>query len=160
MRSSAVLSLFLFWTGPSALRAAELTAPQGEPANLEVRVAGIQDIAGEVGVAVFNQKDGYPIQIAKSYEAQWQPQKGQKELLFVFDSLPAGDYAVSVLHDENGDKKLQTSAVGFPKEGVGFSNGQKVVMSAPKFRKAKFALAAGEKKRIDIPMDYRHRPKK
>ncbi len=73
----------------------------------------------------------------------------------VFDTMPAGEYAVSVVHDANGNRKVNRSFFGFPKEGVGFSNDQKVVMSAPRYDKSKFPLVAGENKTIVIKLDYR-----
>lgn len=55
---------------------------------------------------------------------------------------------------------MDRSTLGFPKEGVGFSNDQKVVLSAPKFHKAKFLLQEGENKEIIIQLDYRRKKKK
>ena len=49
--------------------------------------------------------------------------------------------------------------MGFPREGVAFSNGQKVTLRAPRFKKSKIKLAESETKRISIPMDYRHAKK-
>ncbi len=59
----------------------------------------------------------------------------------VFRDLPAGDYAVKVMHDENGNGKLDTNMLGMPLEGYGFSNDPKV-MRKPTFEEARFALPA------------------
>ena len=37
-------------------------------------------------------------------------------------NLPAGNYAVQVMHDENENNKLDTNFMGMPIEGYGFSN--------------------------------------
>ena len=124
---------------------------------LEVRVEGTRTAKkGEVGVAVFNSRLGYPTHLEHAYETEWTGvQEGKEAVETVFDSLPAGEYAVSVLHDENGNRSLERSKLGFPKEGVAFSNDQKVKLSAPKFDKCKFHLSLGENKKIIVRLDYR-----
>ncbi len=55
-------------------------------------------------------------------------------------ALPAsGTYAISAVHDENGNGKLDT-AVMMPKEGFGFSRNPKISFGPPKFKKASFAV--------------------
>lgn len=124
--------------------------------RLEIRVEGIKDLEGEIGVALWNSKLGYPTHLEHAYEAEWIPVKGGETVVVaVFDTMPAGEYAVSVVHDTNENRKVDRSFFGFPKEGVGFSNDQKVVMSAPRYDKSKFPLVAGENKIIIIKLDYR-----
>ncbi len=124
--------------------------------RLEVRVEGIKDLKGEIGVALWNSKLGYPTHLEHAYEAEWIPVKGGETVMAaVFDTMPAGEYAISVVHDTNENRKVDRSFFGFPKEGVGFSNDQKVVMSAPRYDKSKFPLVAGENKIIVIKLDYR-----
>lgn len=136
-------------------------AQDGRWAHLTVRIEGIKNYSGEVGAALFNEAKGYPVGIQHSYLAEWvKASEGQDVIEIVFDEIPAGEYAVSVMHDENGNRKLETSFLGFPREGVGFSNGQKVVMSAPKYTKAAFMLAEGEDQHITIVMDYSRRLEK
>ena len=124
--------------------------------SLQVRVEGIRDEKGEVGVALFNHKLGYPTHLEHAYETEWVPlQKGQDAVDVVFDTIPPGEYAVSVVHDTNGNRLVDRSRLGFPKEGVGFSNDQKVTLRAPRFENAKMTLLAGENKKIVITLDYR-----
>lgn len=147
-----VLILILFVLGLCPL----VQAAGEEGATLSVRVEQIQDRKGEVGIAVFQNKKGYPTHIEHAYEPAWIPQeKGKVSVDHTFEGLPAGDWAVSVLHDENGNRKMERSTLGFPEEGVGFSNDQKVKMSAPDFDDCKFPLAEGETKSIVIKLDYR-----
>lgn len=55
-------------------------------------------------------------------------------------ALPAGDYALSVIHDENGNGKLDTFA-GIPREGVGFSRNPKLMFGPPGFAAVRFAVS-------------------
>ncbi len=56
-----------------------------------------------------------------------------------FKDVPAGDYAVLVLHDKNGNGQMDFEPNGMPKESYGMSNN---VMSygQPTFEEAKFTL--------------------
>jgi len=54
--------------------------------------------------------------------------------------LGRGDYAVSVIHDENNNAKLDTFA-GIPREGFGFSRNPAIRFGPPRFSAAEFALA-------------------
>lgn len=53
--------------------------------------------------------------------------------------LPEGNYALAIVHDENGNNKLDTFA-GIPREGVGFSRNPRITFGAPSFRSAKFVI--------------------
>lgn len=56
-----------------------------------------------------------------------------------FDTLPQGHYAVAVIHDANGNDKLDTM-LGIPKEGFGFSRNPAIRFGPPRFDAARFAL--------------------
>jgi len=56
-----------------------------------------------------------------------------------FEGLPHGDYALAVIHDENGNGKLDTFA-GIPREGFGFSRNPAIRFGPPHFAAARFAL--------------------
>ncbi len=146
--------LILFSLGFSTSIGAAEEEDQG--ATLQVRVEAIQDRKGEIGIALFENKKGYPTHIEHAYEPAWIPmEKGMQTAEHTFEGLPAGDYAVSVLHDENGNRKLERSTLGFPKEGVGFSNDQKVKLSAPDYDDCKFFISEGENKKMTVKLDYR-----
>lgn len=55
---------------------------------------------------------------------------------YVFHGLPAGKYALSVFHDENGNGQLDKNLLGIPKEGYGFSNS--TAAKPPRFDQAAF----------------------
>ena len=57
-----------------------------------------------------------------------------------FDGLPRGDYAIAVIHDENGNGKLDTFA-GIPKEGFGFSRNPVITFGPPSFKAAQFTVS-------------------
>jgi uncharacterized protein (DUF2141 family) len=54
--------------------------------------------------------------------------------------LPPGRYALSVLQDMNGNRKLDTNFIGIPTEASGSSNDAPARWSAPKFNDAAFTV--------------------
>jgi uncharacterized protein (DUF2141 family) len=60
--------------------------------------------------------------------------------LLRFTGVTPGDYAVVVLHDENGNAKPDF-VLGIPKEGVGFSNNPRLITGPPRFATAKLPVA-------------------
>lgn len=71
-----------------------------------------------------------------------------------FRDVPAGTWAVSVLHDENGNETMDSNFLGMPKEGYGVSNNVLSSVSAPKWDDAKFVIADGEARALSIKMKY------
>ena len=59
-----------------------------------------------------------------------------------FSDVPAGRYALSVFHDENSNRKLDT-VVGIPKEGFGFSRNPVIRFGPPHFDKVSIELPPG-----------------
>ena len=59
-----------------------------------------------------------------------------------FSGLPTADYALALVHDENGNNKLDT-VMGIPREGFGFSRNPVIHFGAPKFDAARFAVGSG-----------------
>jgi uncharacterized protein (DUF2141 family) len=59
-----------------------------------------------------------------------------------FSNVASGDYALTVLHDENRNFKVDMF-LGIPREGVGFSENPTLVVGPPKFASARFHLNGG-----------------
>ncbi len=132
--------------------------PEEMAKGLVVRVEGIRNSQGQMGAALFNEKRAYLLNLRRAYELQWAPLTEDRDSFkIVFDSIPAGEYAVAVFHDENGNSRMELNHQGFPKEGVGFSNNQKLLVGAPPFTKCKVALLPGESKTISVTLDYKER---
>ena len=72
------------------------------------------------------------------------------EAVAAFEGVPAGPFAVSVFHDTDGDRELDSGALGIPSEAYGFSADARSPFGPPKFDEARLELAAGETKQITI----------
>ena len=69
-----------------------------------------------------------------------------------FASVPIGSYALSILHDENGNGKLDTFA-RVPREGYGFSRNPPMRFGPPRFDEARFDLVSGRNRQA-VRMRY------
>lgn len=62
-------------------------------------------------------------------------------MTFSVSNLPDGEYAIQVMHDRNGNGKLDTNFVGIPNEPWAFSNNATGNMGPPKWAGVKFFLS-------------------
>ncbi len=58
-----------------------------------------------------------------------------------FEGLAAGDYAIRMYHDVNGDGDMNTNAFGMPTEPFAFSNNASGTMGPAPWSKAKFTVS-------------------
>lgn len=65
-----------------------------------------------------------------------------------FESVPAGTYAVLVMHDKNGNGKMDFDANGMPQESYG-SSGNTMPYGPPLWEESKFEFN-GERKDLEI----------
>jgi uncharacterized protein (DUF2141 family) len=72
----------------------------------------------------------------------------------VFEGLAPGAYAVAVVHDENGNGRLDKNFVGIPSEGYGVSNNRTYAMASPKWDESRFTLAAREAAVLRVSLRY------
>jgi uncharacterized protein (DUF2141 family) len=92
---------------------------------------------GTVYCSVFDQVKGFPgtSKLAIAYQAV--PVKNKKAIC-QFNLKPNKHYAIGILHDLNGNKRLDTNILGIPKEPWGVSNNIRPKFRAPNFDEAKF----------------------
>jgi uncharacterized protein (DUF2141 family) len=121
--------------------------------SLRIQVGGIRNNKGVILCSVFKDGKGYPDQPKLAFaKASLTIKEGMA--MVEFPSLPTGQYAVALLHDENGDNKMNTSMMGLPKEGYGFSNNVMGLFGPPTFAKASVSIEKTEKKEIKIELRY------
>lgn len=125
-----------------------LAAAPARAAELEVRLDGVANEKGQVLVVLYDSEDGWEGRAKASAFQRVAAEKGDIELRFA--DLAPGRYGVLVLHDENENNKLDTTVLGIPREGYGFSNNPRLMRRA-RFDEAVFDLPeAGQ--RIVIEM--------
>jgi uncharacterized protein (DUF2141 family) len=111
----------------------------GEKGTLRLKITQLRSDRGKVNLSLYRSKDGYPTDTKKAFKKiKAEIREGTCEITFA--DLPWGEYAVSLMHDENGNGKMDTGFLGIPKEGYGASNDAKAVLGPPKYTDARFLL--------------------
>ena len=116
-----------------------LATTSASAGDLQIDLTDIRTHTGTLHMAVVDGPAGWSNQ-AKPVQAQSIKAEAD-QAHFVFKDLPAGDYAVLVTHDENGNGKLDTNMLGVPVEGYGFSNNREL-MRKPTFEEARVHVPA------------------
>jgi uncharacterized protein (DUF2141 family) len=104
--------------------------------RLEVTVVNVKDTTGTVRVGIFKDESTFLKEafVGKVVKAS----KG--EVKVIFERVPLGKYALSVIHDENRNGMLDSNVIGIPKEGFGFSNDAMGMFGPPDFEKCVFVI--------------------
>jgi len=111
--------------------------------GIHVKVLNIRNSTGTVDCALFDSPEGFPIEALRSAMNVMVIKIRKTEARCDFEDIPPGTYAITVIHDENMDGKLDTNWLGIPKEGYGFSNDVRPLLGAPPFSAASFQYDGG-----------------
>lgn len=124
------------------------TASAPEPVRLEIALTGLRSTAGDIRLCVWHSPKRFP---GGKCEGEGQ------QLVFpastqvaVSVPLAPGDYAVSLLHDENGNGKLDKNLLGIPKEGVGFSQNPRLAFGPPTYAATRFDVESNTTETIKL----------
>lgn len=122
----------------SALALALLLLPAASPtASLEIDVQKLRSQKGMLRICLTARAQSFP-------DCKNDPQALTRSVpatqsVVTFDGLAPGNYAVAIIHDENGNARLDT-LIGIPREGFGFSRNPAIGFGPPKFDAARFAV--------------------
>ena len=107
--------------------------------TLTIVVEGMSSEEGNLGVLVFNGPKGWAEDRQAALKDIAVPAVKGTQTLKVPD-LPAGKYAVALIHDVNKNHNLDKNFFGYPKEQWGMSNNPHATLKAPPIEKAQFNL--------------------
>ncbi len=124
------------------------TTAQAQAADLKVSIVGAKPATGQLLISIFERSEtwmkspvaGQTLNVAAD---------GSSQGTF---SLPSGTYAIALIHDANGNGKMDTNALGIPTEAFGFSIGARARFGPPAFTKAAFKLTEPDS-RLTITLD-------
>ena len=117
--------------------------------NIEVTVRNIRETKGTILVGLYTNEENY---LKKAVEGKVVKAAGT-EVKVVFENLKPGEYAVSVIHDENENGELDKNGIGMPKEGFAFGNNAMGIFGPPSFEKAKIVVGKTPVKQV-IELKY------
>lgn len=111
------------------------SAPAPEPVRLEISLSGLRSANGDVRLCVWHGPTKFP---GNKCGGEQIVVRAEQPAVMVSVPLAPGDYAVSLIHDENGNGKLDTNFLGIPTEGVGFSKNPKLSFGPPTYVASRF----------------------
>lgn len=124
--------------------------------NVTVHVKGLKDQSGQVIALLFHDSDGFPENGDQADQIRVVEQlPSGKPAELQFGGLSNGTYAITVLHDENGDEQMNRSLLGVPQEGYGMSMNPPLSIGAPSFEDASFTL--NEDRTLTVQLFYLER---
>ena len=121
--------------------------------ELRVEIVSLRTDKGLVGCLLFTGEEGFPNAIDKAL-AHVKTIVEHGRATCVFDDLKPGTYAVSFIHDENENGKLDTNFIGIPTEGYGASNDARARFGPPKWADAKFEHTASKQHLVLHPIYF------
>jgi uncharacterized protein (DUF2141 family) len=116
-----------------------LLAGAGQPGGeVSLTVTGLRSDKGQVLICLTREARAFP-DCSDSKDARSAIVPATRPQA-TFANLPQGRYAISVLHDENGNGRADKTLGLIPREGFGFSRDAPVRMGPPKFEQAAFDI--------------------
>jgi len=105
--------------------------------SIEINVTNIKSDDGTIRIGLYKGEENFYRKTYKSIAV-----KAKKDSLTVtLDDIPNGTYAISLFHDKNDNKKLDTNFFKIPKEPYGTSNNAKGSFGPPSWEDAKFSVS-------------------
>jgi uncharacterized protein (DUF2141 family) len=125
---------------PPPAAAASAPAPLAR-GILTVRIQGLRHDRGTIFVALYDNRRAFAAKQGQAHGATTRPQN--RSAVVVFENVVPGKYAVAFFQDENANQKLDTSLLGVPTEGFGFSKDVMGKLGPPTFEAAAIDIPAG-----------------
>ena len=131
-----------------------MSAPQN-PTVLEVTINQVRSTKGQILLSVYSDPAQYPYKPFRTCPVSKDSLKnGQVKTVIL--GLQPGTYAMGLLDDENLSGDMECNIIVIPKEGFGFSNNPRTILSKPDYDKLIFNVGPGTT-RIDITVQYKLR---
>ncbi|WP_299194968.1 DUF2141 domain-containing protein [uncultured Amphritea sp.] len=132
VRSAAWFAVLVFVNLPV------LAFAQPPCSGIHMKILNIKNSTGTIACALFESPEGFPKDYLHFATNIVSIRIRESQASCHFTDIPPGNYAIAVVHDENMNGILDTNWMGVPREGFGFSNNAKALLSAPSFSAASF----------------------
>lgn len=112
--------------------------------SIEVNVTNIESKKGTIRIGLFASEKDFLKNAIKGKVVK----ASGSEVTVSFENLEPGEYAVSVIHDENENGELDKNVFGIPKEGFAFGNNAMGSFGPPSFEKAKIVISDQRERQV------------
>jgi len=124
-----------------------LYSPTLVAADITVRIDNPPE-SGSVALVLFNSANTFG-DLRDPFRVDIHPLDGRDE--YLIEDVEAGEYALMVYFDENGNGRMDKNFIGIPKEPLGFSNRYRP-KAPPVYERAAFTLGEGESRSFDVEL--------
>lgn len=130
-----------------------LAAAPLQAADLHLKISDVRLHRGKLLVALYDRPEPFYAN-AHTQAVYFTECNIEPRVTLTIPDLKPGEYAIALLHDENGNRAMDHTFLGRPKEGYGFSNNAGR-FKKPSFKKAAFRLP---EKGATLPIKMRYLP--
>jgi uncharacterized protein (DUF2141 family) len=129
MKKSALLTITILFYMASTNAQSRVTAD----------ISNLKNDKGVCRICLFNNAASFKGESGQPFACASVTVKNKKAQA-VFQSVPAGNYALFVFHDENSNNEIDKNFLGIPKEGYGASENKLPFAGAPTFNDNMFTV--------------------
>jgi uncharacterized protein (DUF2141 family) len=123
----------------------------GQTGKVILQIENIQTKkGGEISAAIFNKTNF--LKTGKQL-ATTSREVTTAKMVFVFDDVPAGEYAFVAYQDIDRNKSMKTNFIGYPKEPWGISNNPRILFGPPSFEESKIKVLANQTATVNIRLN-------
>lgn len=115
---------------------------------LTVSIEGLRNQKGQILVCLTANQKAFPDCSKDAASVRMGVPAGEAGQ-FIIQAPRSGNYAIAVVHDENGNNKMD-KAIFLPKEGFGFSRNPTITTGPPRFSSASFAVNGPQRQSIKM----------
>ncbi len=105
-------------------------------AQLVIKINNITSIQGDLHIGIYDDPEVF-LSLTEQYIFILK-KVDSLAMLIVIDTIPKGNYAISIMHDLNSNGEMDFIFFGIPKEPYGFSNNLNPNFRAPRFEESQF----------------------
>ncbi len=128
----------LAWVMVGAALSMTSAADAASGVNVDITLSGLRNAKGQVLVCLATNPKSFP-DCSKDPGAKKKSVAAINGSTVHFTGVMPGTYAIAIVHDENGNHKMDLSLF-LPKEGWGLSRNPKTRMGKPKFSNSAFLV--------------------
>jgi uncharacterized protein (DUF2141 family) len=139
-------------TPSSRENSAQSVAALSHAGTLDVHFTGLRSTKGMVRACLTRNPKHFP-QCQNDPQAVKASVAAGPNARMQFTGVPAGEYALTVLHDENSNFRADM-LMGIPREGVGFSRNPVLRFGPPRFEAARFSMAGEQDRDEGVTIKY------
>lgn len=150
--SAGLLSLLSIWQPARAGTPMSCNATDPTQVRLQVSVSEMRSSEGNITITIYPDDATHFLDGKYKLARQSVPIKLPVTQVCFAVAAP-GFYAVALFHDENNNHHLDTTLLGIPSEGYGFSQNPKLVLGPPTFSQVRIAAHPGDNP-VAVRMKY------